>query len=75
VAKKNKGRRNVNRLQTYEYFVIAIDVAQNIEQSVPLTIFLNFNLFLKINHFLSNVLLCVKCILLSVLTFIIHRTS
>jgi hypothetical protein len=39
VEKKNEGRRNVSRLKTYEYFVNAIDVAQNIEQSVPLGFF------------------------------------
>jgi len=53
VEKKNEGRRNVSRLKTYEYFVNAIDVAQNIEQSVPLEIFLNFNIFLKRKLFLN----------------------
>ena len=53
MEKKNEGRRNVSRLKTYEYFVNAIDVAQNIEQSVPLEIFLNFNIFLKRKLFLN----------------------
>ena len=58
-----------------------IDVAQNIKQSVPLVIIYSrsFQCILKETTFwtpsFSNVLLCVKCLLFSLLTDIMHQIS
>jgi hypothetical protein len=46
-------KNEVSRHKKEEYLVNAIDVAQNIKKSVPLVInfFVNFNAFLKGQHF------------------------